>query len=494
MMKHKMILIVDEDEATIDLVERTLNISYQVLRVPDGKRAIELTKKEGIEVAIISRCLPDMEGLEVLRILTKQFPSIPVIFVADAPTKDLIISAFRSGAKDFIEKPIDPDTLLESINRVTSLIGKSHDVTHLEAKPAVPRSQKFFSFILSYRVIAAWLKRLGRFVSHFFTDSRKNGLKGGEGSSTVDRLTVASPENEITPEEQVDTTRLEEIPVGYQREEEQKEEEKQEEEQQVEDLAATLSVYCLGKFLVILTGQVIENWTSRKGRVLFMYLVMNHKTRTYRDVLMETFWPNSDLDSARNSLNVAIHSVRRMLRKVNPQHKYILFKDECYFLNPEIEIWVDVEEFLHYWKIAQSTEREKGIQAAVGEYERAAAVYKGDFMEEDLYESWPSSERENFKEIYLFILDRLSKYYSLDDKISTALSLCETILEQDNCREDIHRRLMRCYYRLGQRDKAVKQFRKCAEVLKEELEVEPTRATIELYEQIKQGFLSMEEK
>lgn len=486
-MNHKMILVVDEDEATIDLVESTLNTSYQILRVSEGKRAIELAQKGRIKIAIIARCLPDVDGLEVLRILTRKFPSIPVVFAADAPTKDLIISAFRSGARDFIEKPIDPDTLLESINRVTGLNGKSHNIASFEATPAVSSDQKFFSFTLPDRILANnWFKQLGTLTSHFFGDSRRNGTKGEAWSHKANSFTITTPEDEISPQEQEkqgDVVKLEEVLESCQREEEQD-----------KDLAPMLSVYCLGKFKVILDGQLIENWTSRKGRALFTYLVMNHKRRTYRDILMETFWPNSDPDSARNSLNVAIHSIRRLLDEINPHHEYILFKDECYFLNPEIEVWLDIEEFLHHWKIAQSTEREKDIQVAVGEYELAAAVYKGDFMEEDLYESWPSSERENFKEIYLFILDRLSKYYSLDGKPSTAISLCETILEQDNCREDIHQRLMRCYYKLGQRDKAVKQFRKCAEVLEAELEVEPTQSTIELYEQIKQDFLSMEEK
>jgi DNA-binding SARP family transcriptional activator len=208
---------------------------------------------------------------------------------------------------------------------------------------------------------------------------------------------------------------------------------------------------------------------------------------------METFWPNTDQDSARNSLNVAIHNVRGILHEVNPDYEYILFKEECYFLNPGIDVWVDVEEFLHYWKIAQRTERQNGIQAAVGEYEAAAALYHGDFLEEDLYESWPSSERENLKEIYLFVLDRLSNYYSQDGKPSTAASLCETILAKDNCREDIHQRLMRCYCRLEQREKAVKQYRKCVEALEAELDVKPTRATIELYERIKHGILTRED-
>lgn len=494
-MNRGMVLVVDENETTVDLVERTLNTSYRILRVSDGKRALELAKKGGIEIAIISRCLPDMEGLEVLRILTKQFPSIPVVFVADDPTRDLIISAFRSGAKDFIEKPLNRNTLVESINRVTDLIRRNHNVACLETEPAVPRSQKFFSLILSNRIFAnTWLRRLGTSANHFFVDSKKSDLQGAESNDPANGSSVAQSEDTILPEAHTHASELEEVPVRSQDEEKQGEEEKHDEKQQGEDSLATLSVYCLGKFLVIVNGQVMENWTSRKGRALFTYLIVNHKRRTYRDVLMETFWPNSDPDSARNSLNVAIHSVRRLLHKVDPDHEYILFQNECYFVNPDIEVWVDVEEFLHHWKLAKTTEREKEIQAAVAEYELAAAAYKGDFLEEDLYESWPSAERENFKEIYLFILERLSKYYSLDGKPSTAISLCETILEQDNCRENIHQRLMRCYYRLGQRDKAVKQYHKCVEVLEAELEVEPTRTTVELYEQIKQNFLKTEEK
>ena len=245
---------------------------------------------------------------------------------------------------------------------------------------------------------------------------------------------------------------------------------------------------------MIVNGQAIEHWNNRKGRALFTYLAVNHKHRIYRDMLMETFWPNSDPNSARNSLNVALHSIRRTLQKVYPNYEYILFKGECYFFNPDLELWVDSEDFLQHWKIAQSIEREQGLEAALSAYERAAVAYKGDFLEEDRYESWPSAERENFKEICLFILDKLSKYYSLDGKPSTALSLCETILAHDNCREDIHRRVMRCYYRLGHRDRALKQFQKCVDVLKGELEVEPTHTTVELYHQIKQDILRREEK
>jgi two-component SAPR family response regulator len=486
-MNHRMILVVDEDEITRDLVERTLSSPYRVLRVREGKRAIELTQQGGIEIAIVSRCLPDIDGLVVVKTLTEKFPSLPVIFVADVPTKDLIISAFRSGARDFIEKPINPVTLLESISRITGVTRKNNDVIRHATKPDIPGDQNLFSFTLPEQYFAgSWFRQLVKRMNHFFVPSQKGDPEGEKWNHKTIKSAFTSPENQISPEEQEEKGKVmetEEIPEHIQYG-----------EKQSEDLTPALSVCCLGKFQVILNGQVIENWTNRKGRELFTYLVMNHKRRTYRDTVMDIFWPNSEPDSARNSMNVAIHCVRSVLHKVNADYEYILFKDECYFLNPEIEIWVDAEEFLNYWKIAQSTERETGIQSAVGEYELAAALYKGDFMEEDLYESWPCSERENFKEIYLFILDRLSEYYWLDGKPSTAAGLCETILEKDNCREDIHRRLMRCYYQQEQRDKALKQYRKCVEALKTELEVTPTGATNELYEQIKKDSISREEK
>lgn len=134
------------------------------------------------------------------------------------------------------------------------------------------------------------------------------------------------------------------------------------------------------------------------------------------------------------------------------------------------------------------------IEAALGEYELAAALYKDDFMQEDLYDEWTTLDRENLKEIYLVILDRLCKYYSFDGKPITAVNLCKTILDKDNCREDIHRLLMKCYSRLGYRDRALRQFYKCVEVLKKELEVEPTTATLELFEEIKRGLPEKSEK
>jgi len=88
---------------------------------------------------------------------------------------------------------------------------------------------------------------------------------------------------------------------------------------------------------------------------------------------------------------------------------------------------------------------------------------------------------------YLFILDRLSRYYLEVKRSATCIQLCQKILVKDECREDIHRRLMRCYSRQGQRNLALRQHNMCVEALARILDISPMQETVALYHQIRNG-------
>ncbi len=64
---------------------------------------------------------------------------------------------------------------------------------------------------------------------------------------------------------------------------------------------------------------------------------------------------------------------------------------------------------------------------------------------------------------------------------------CRKILAEDNCREDVHRRVMLSYLNLDQPHLALRQYHICVEALKDELDVPPMPATDELYKQIRQS-------
>src|SRR5215468_5729462 len=76
---------------------------------------------------------------------------------------------------------------------------------------------------------------------------------------------------------------------------------------------AEVSVHLLGPMSVVIDDVPIDEWSSARIRSLFGYLMTHRKPWPAREVLMEVFWPESSPKAARNSLNVAIHGLRRVL-------------------------------------------------------------------------------------------------------------------------------------------------------------------------------------
>lgn len=247
---------------------------------------------------------------------------------------------------------------------------------------------------------------------------------------------------------------------------------------------SSLLIYCLGPFRVFQGDQSIEDWTSSKGKAIFKYLVTHRQRPVAKEVLMDLFWHDSDPDAARNNLNVAIYSLRQTLRRNYPSFSHILFQDDSYLFNPELSIWMDCDAFSDCLNSAKAHERQGNISQALDEYCAAEELYQGEFMEEDRYEDWPISMRESYQNDYLGILERLSRHYFDNSDFVACLSVCRKMLQVDPCREEAHRRLMRCYLKQGQPYLALRQYHVCAEALKNELYVSPSARTIELYNSI----------
>jgi len=457
------ILVVDEDNETARQLQKQLNGSHQLRRVINPDQAIKLAKSSTIDIAVVGRCHAH-DRLHILRQIKQVAPSVPVVIIASSPTADFIISAFRAGARDFFKKPIDAIKLLESLNQIFHWVKSS--------KQRASSRNEFFKDKISIFVARLGLTKTFKIVGDFkiataeSADEELSKLEIKEKSSFAATTLNISKVDEVPPSSVRcnKKSHLHESPL--------------------------LRFHFLGRFGVVLNESEMDHWPSKKAKSILAYLAFHHKQHIFKDVLMDKFWPNSSADSARNCLNVTLHGLRNMFHDLDPMRDYILFKEDCYFFNPEIDRWLDVEEFLRHWKCAQHKERGKELAAALGQYELAAALYNGDFLEEHIYENWTDLDRENLKEVYLAVLDRISNFYSLDGKPDVAINLCEKILTKDNCREDVHRRLMRCYYRLGQRNKALKQYQKCSRVLSAELEVVPTHATTQLYKQIKRETLN----
>ena len=246
-----------------------------------------------------------------------------------------------------------------------------------------------------------------------------------------------------------------------------------------------LAVHCLGPFQTHLDDQLVEEWPNRKGKGIFKFMVTQQPRPVNKEVLMDLFWPNAEPTAARNNLNVAIHGLRQAFANVRRSWSVVLFRNDCYVINPDLEIWIDYDQFCRHFAAGREFERRGELTLAMDEYRSAESLYGGEFLEEDRYEEWPDPLRQSLKADYLALLERVSGHAFEQQDYDACAALCDKTLSVDPCCEDSHRRLMRCRSRQGLIDFAVRQYQACREALARGLGLEPSQATVELFEQIR---------
>jgi DNA-binding SARP family transcriptional activator len=242
-----------------------------------------------------------------------------------------------------------------------------------------------------------------------------------------------------------------------------------------------MTAHLLGELNVAFQDHPVGTWASGRGRAVFEYLLVNRHSKVRRDRLMSVFWPEVSPDAARNSLNVAIHGLRQSLRAAAGDVAVVIHRDQAYLIEPALDIWVDVEVFGEQMKAARQHLATAEPVKAEPYLEAATLLYQGEFLAGDPYEEWAIVMRENLRLCYLEALDQLGELRLNSGNYVGCVAVCLKLLACDNCREDAHCRLMRCYSRQGQVQLALRQYHSCAAALRTELDVAPSPGMTELF-------------
>jgi DNA-binding SARP family transcriptional activator len=247
---------------------------------------------------------------------------------------------------------------------------------------------------------------------------------------------------------------------------------------------AELSVYCLGPMRVERASGALVTCSSHRGRSVLQYLVAQRARPAPKEVLMDLFWPDASPRAARNRLNVAIYGLRRALHGVGGG-PFVLYRDNTYFLNPELPVWVDLEEFERLFASARRRAEAGDHAAAVRDYLAAERLYAGDLFEDDPHEDWLLPRRRALAASYLDLLSRLAAHFLATRDLEACAATLEGLLAREPWREDAHRDLMRCYARQGRHHLALRQYRICREALAEGIDAAPAQETAELYARVR---------
>jgi DNA-binding SARP family transcriptional activator len=132
-------------------------------------------------------------------------------------------------------------------------------------------------------------------------------------------------------------------------------------------------------------------------------------------------------------------------------------------------------------------EKAERLLPAVAKYERAVELYRGSYLAEDLYDEWTMIDRQRFTDAYLDALRRLSRYYLDTGQYEKSMGASHRILAQDPCYEFGHRLIMECRVRLGQRTRALYQYRLYEQLLRQMFDARPSREIRDFYAEVLQG-------
>ncbi len=391
---------------------------------------------EQASLALIFDSSKEEEGLATMERIKSAFPRLPLILAVKEPSKKYLLAALKYKVADFLIFPVDKAGLLRTASQAF----------RDSKKPGLAEKAK--NWLADFHHGAHSM--LARLASSLSCPERQEALQEEKAFS---HPYLHFP-NKLEPEGSYD-----------------------------------MNVQFFGNLSIRAGERPTPRIKGKKNATVLAYLLFHHHRPTHKDILMDRFWRNYATSSARNSLNVAICHIRKSLSKTFHKQEIIVYHRESYGINPELKVITDTEKFIHYWKRGSAIESSQGMAQALKTYNTALGYYKQEFLSDIRFDSWCDHERDNLKEIYLYILNRLGTHLFDEKQFEACININKKMLKEDSCLEEIHRKQMACYYKVGLADLALRQYIRCKKALEKELNLEPSLPTVELFKGIQAGKL-----
>ena len=218
---------------------------------------------------------------------------------------------------------------------------------------------------------------------------------------------------------------------------------------------------------------------------LLSILALASGRRVHRGELLEALWQDEARGGSAACLSTALWRLRKALAPWSDVHGEAILGDTQggLRLREDASIHIDVVAFQQRTVGALSkpaSELDADDAVALAD---AVPLYAADLLV-DVGEDWARRERERLRRRFIDTLLRLMQHAIARDDLDEAIRRGRHLLEVDPLREDVHRELMACLLKRGQRAHALRQFETCRASLRDELAIAPMPETIALYRRV----------
>ena len=132
-MTKPIILIVEDDpDGRRSVAEAIADIGFETVAVETGEAGVEAFRAQAFDVVLSDLVLPDVDGVEVLSAIQRMDSEVPVLIMTAYGTVDSAVNALKSGAYDYITKPLDLDDIQSKIRRAAETARLRRQVVRLQ--------------------------------------------------------------------------------------------------------------------------------------------------------------------------------------------------------------------------------------------------------------------------------------------------------------------------------------------------------------------------
>lgn len=250
---------------------------------------------------------------------------------------------------------------------------------------------------------------------------------------------------------------------------------------------ALLRVEMFGVLSLRDEGGPLGGLDFHKVQELLCYLLLYRGRRHQREALAGLLWADTTTAQSRANLRKAIWRLHASLKTVvDPRRPLLESGAESVRIHPLADVWSDVEAFAQTYASVEGRLGEQLTPDEANGLGHAVETYRGSLLE-GWYEEWCLCERERFQLMYLAMLDKLMGYCEVSGQFERGLTYGQRALSCEPAHEQIHRRLMRLHFGAGDRTAALRQYERCAVVLRDTFGLPPTDHTTALYHEIRQS-------
>lgn len=235
----------------------------------------------------------------------------------------------------------------------------------------------------------------------------------------------------------------------------------------------------LGGLRVVRDECAITRFRSHQTGALLAYLAFFPNRAHRREHLIAMLWPEAEETAGRNSLSVALSSLRELLEKNRPDQPPLFEADRHNITLRGAAIETDVAAFLK----SLSATRGAPDEEAARHFVTALKHYGGPLLPGYDHE-WISSEARRLEELSFRALRRLIALQHKAGNPNAALQWAQRGVALDPTREDTQRDLIRTYAATGQYEAALRQGQELQRVLRDRLDATPTPSTTQLLREI----------